>query len=822
MSRSGTRSPLATAVALLLCLAAELGAQEPPQTYNTKLYGHTNPAPPKGGERYSALWGYTAPDNREYALLGGANGTHVIDINDTNLREVALIPGPSSGWREMKTYRTWGYVVSEGGGGLQIIDLSQLPASATLVRSDTSLFTTAHTVSREGHFLYVHGTRPEAGANGGTLIFDLEPDPTSPRLVGKYSERYVHDAVIVNDTMYAAAINNGQLDIVALGADRTNPHRVASIFYPGAGTHNSDLTIDHRYVMTTDEVGTTPKTLKVWDLADLEDIRKVVDYTPVPGEIIHNVHTKGTLAVVAWYTAGTRIIDMSNPLAPAELGWFDTSPERSATYNGNWETYPYFTSGKIIASDMQSGLWVFTFASSGRGRVQITVRDSATGAPIPGATVVIAELGKTFVTDDFGRVDYLGAIDTFDVAARALLYRPKLQQVVVAPAAGTEPGSQVDILLPAVELAQLRVGAVDAVTRAPLPSFAWSEAEHNLGGTAADGVALLQVPRDSTIQLLVGAWGYHTVRAAAVNRGDSVTVALPRGYVDPMELDLGWSGSIPSDNAVTGRWERGLPIATTQGISDTAQPGVQTTPGGRYAWFTGLAGSEESAGANDVDDGATSLTSPAFPTAPYNSSDPYLNVFVWYSANLNPTAIDDTLLLQLENGDGSWSTFLRRARTTSGWNLVNYRLGDLSSLGATTRLRVVASDRGGPSLVEAAVDDFYITDGPSIVPIPFDSVDAIAGVGSRTFASNGVRARVVPNPAPDRATIELLLDAPLQGGRLLLLDARGAAVLDRALETLPAGPSTLPLDLSALPAGVYHWQITGTGASAGGTVRRVR
>ncbi|MEL6823020.1 MAG: hypothetical protein AAFP70_14760, partial [Calditrichota bacterium] len=33
---------------------------------------------------YNDVWGYTAPDGREYALLGVQNGTSVIDITDTN------------------------------------------------------------------------------------------------------------------------------------------------------------------------------------------------------------------------------------------------------------------------------------------------------------------------------------------------------------------------------------------------------------------------------------------------------------------------------------------------------------------------------------------------------------------------------------------------------------------------------------------------------------------------------------------------------------------------------------------------------------------
>ena len=80
---------------------------------------------------YSALWGYTAPDGREYAILGTQVGTSFIDITDSaNIHEVDSVKGLNSGWREMKTYSHYAYIVSEAtNSGLQIVDLQYLPDS---------------------------------------------------------------------------------------------------------------------------------------------------------------------------------------------------------------------------------------------------------------------------------------------------------------------------------------------------------------------------------------------------------------------------------------------------------------------------------------------------------------------------------------------------------------------------------------------------------------------------------------------------------------------------------------------------------------------
>lgn len=390
--------------------------------YHTTLVDHVDPEP-GSGIRYSSLTGYAAPDGGEYALLGGVDGTYVYDVGQVPLKLVAMIPGVNSQWRELKTYRQLAYVVSEGSGsGLQILDLSKLPASVSLISTDTAIFSRAHTVDVDGDYLYINGTQADAGANGGTIIYNIGTDPLHPRPVGMWNAHYVHDVTVRNDTMYAAEIFDGILDIIYLGKDRTNPRQVAEIRYPDAGTHNADVVEQGGYVMTTDEINATPKTLKIWDIRDPENISKVADYTPAAGEVVHNVHTKGKLAYVAWYSAGTRIIDVSDPREPAQLGYYDTFEGISSGYDGNWEVYPYLPSGKILASDRQTGLWVFTFDGVGKGYASGQVVDSATGQPIPFARVTFPSIRLTVTADSTGHFHYAGALDTLQASVQQVGY----------------------------------------------------------------------------------------------------------------------------------------------------------------------------------------------------------------------------------------------------------------------------------------------------------------------------------------------------------------------------------------------------------------
>lgn len=765
---------------------------QPAHHYNTIPFDSLNPRPPVGGERYSALTGYAAPDGREYALLGGYHGTHIIDVTTKPIVEVAFIPGPPNGWRELKTRGALAYVVSEGGAGLQIIDLAHLPATATLIRNDTSAFQAAHTVTLEGKYLYVNGSYASAGANGGTLIFSLD-DPLHPALVGKWSRTYVHDCEVRNDTLYAATL--GSIDIVYLGTDRTEPRLVASVEYPGAGTHNCDVTADGRYILTSDEINFTPKTLKVWDRADVESISKAADYTPAPGEVIHNVHVKGNRAYVAWYTAGTRIIDISRPDDPAELGYFDTFPGSSSRTEGNWEVYPYLPSGKILASDMTSGLFVFTFNGVHRGSVRGVVRDAETNAPIRDAVITLAASGRRIVTDEQGRYRYAGAVDTLAGTAQAVGFAARTVSLEL-----TEADAEHDIVLtPTDPLCTLRV--VDAATQVPLPAFTYRIHERSADGiNAQENPVRFRASGDSTLNVYVAAWGYRPRIVQVTNPSGAVDVSLERGYTDEAEVDLGWSYAAPGDKATDGRWERGR-LAPLPAYPTVTQPATDHTAGlGDEAFFTqpSIPGGWPESG--DVDNGVTTLTSPPMDLA--SSIDPYLHCALWYSADGNISEglpPDDTMQVLMSVDDGTtWALLERLSASSKFWMTRSYRLRDFVAPGARSRFRIVASDLGLKSWVEAGLDDFSIVDSglaQSRVPEAFTSRAAVPTV------------TVAPNPCALSTTIEVSVPAPQRGVRIEITDTDGRNARTMYDGPMSAGAHRYALDLSRRASGICMWRL---------------
>ncbi len=332
---------------------------------------------PRPGTGISGLWGYTAPNGREYAIVGiagsgtgsSSGGTTIVDITvDNSPRIVTHIVGPNSTWREMKTYRHYAYVVTEAGGGVQIIDLSRLPDTASLVRtfnytSGTKNINRSHTITISDGYMYLNGCAN--WSPGGILIFSLLADPTNPQFVSEYQPQYFHDSYVLRDTIFGSAISSGGGLIIADARNKANVQTIGRIAYTGSGTHNAWVTKDRRYVLTADETSPIINDVKVWDISNLPTIPTAVSasFTVNPTSSVHNVHVRGDYAYCSWYQGyGLQIIDITNPATPTLAAGYRTSTANSLA----WDTYPYFPSGKIIIGDHYNatgtGLWIFRFS----------------------------------------------------------------------------------------------------------------------------------------------------------------------------------------------------------------------------------------------------------------------------------------------------------------------------------------------------------------------------------------------------------------------------------------------------------------------------
>lgn len=315
---------------------------------------------------YSAIWGYKAPDGREYAILGAYTGTSFVDITDpSNIVEVGFVPTTAPGssnniWREMKTYSHYAYIVSENANsGVQIVDLQYLPDSVRYVTKYVPPgHSSTHSISQSGPYLYLNGCNSSFGR--GVTVLDLTQNPVAPVKRGGFNADYIHDCRVVNDTIYAANIYVSKVSIINATNKNSLSLITSFINLPNSGPHNTALSPDGNTLFVTDEIGNSPRQMKMWNVSDFGNITYLGAWQPtgITSSIVHNVETYGNYALVGHYSAGLRLVDATVPSAPVEVAWYDTYPQDDASsYNGCWGGY-MFPSGKIIASDRQTGLYV--------------------------------------------------------------------------------------------------------------------------------------------------------------------------------------------------------------------------------------------------------------------------------------------------------------------------------------------------------------------------------------------------------------------------------------------------------------------------------
>ena len=144
--------------------------------------------------------------------------------------------------------------------------------------------------------------------------------------------------------------------------DKDNPVSLSAAVYPNAAyTHQGWLTEDHRYFYMNDE-GDEPRGLVagtrtlVWDLADLDDPVLVKEYIAETTTTDHNLYIRGNLMYQSNYGSGLRILDITDPEDPVEVGYFDTAPHDAG--GGSWSNFPYFKSGIIVVTSTGEGLFV--------------------------------------------------------------------------------------------------------------------------------------------------------------------------------------------------------------------------------------------------------------------------------------------------------------------------------------------------------------------------------------------------------------------------------------------------------------------------------
>jgi C1A family cysteine protease len=186
-------------------------------------------------------------------------------------------------------------------------------------------------------------------------------------------------------------------------------------------------------------------------------------------------------------------------------------------------------------------------------------------------------------------------------------------------------------------------------------------------------------------------------------------------FFDDVETDLGWSLGAPDDEASNGDW-RWLNARGSLQDSFLVQAELDHTPGAStLAFVTKNANRTFVPDFSDVDEGKTTLTSPLIDLS--DNASALLRYWRWYTNDTGEN-VDDAWQVDVSGDAGaSWVNLETETASARRWEPREYDLGQYVLLTDEVLLRFVASDYGGESTVEAAVDDIRITGCPSSVDV---------------------------------------------------------------------------------------------------------
>lgn len=303
------------------------------------------------------IWGfYDQNSGKEYAIVGYGYfstppnaGVRIFDVTDpfnpTKVSDITDMPG-----FDVKTWKNYAYGVTGTTNGLlgRVADISDV-ANPQIVGE----FPTAHNIfiTEDGYLIL---------AIPGIRVYDLNPNPAAPELIWSDNRGSGHDAAVIGNRLYD--FHGGSGTFIYDFSDPASPELLGAITDPAIRYHHSGWTTeDQQYLFLCDELARHPTPdVTVWDISEVGNPKKVGEYAE-PDATIHNLQIVENFAFISHYTAGFRVLDVSDPSKPELIETFDTSVARGEGFDGAFGVYSFAPSRNIYVSDGQTGLYIFSF-----------------------------------------------------------------------------------------------------------------------------------------------------------------------------------------------------------------------------------------------------------------------------------------------------------------------------------------------------------------------------------------------------------------------------------------------------------------------------
>ncbi len=355
--------------------------------------------PNPNGMQISDVYGY-ADEQGEYAVISYHSALAVHAIDQPSAPALLFYEDSfESIYRDSKVHNNFLYSVNEAGGGLSIFDLTNLDSGPISWAGNDSL-ETAHNLFIDDNHLYICGSNLDVGV----LMYDLA-EPQNPAYVGRWSDFYVDDLLVHQNLLFAALIFEGKMAVVDI-SDKANPNIIALESTPGGTTHSVAKSATSNIVFASDESPDGP--ISAFDISNpteeverLGSIRLGNTLLSIPNKL----GTWGDFLLIAHYTDGLIVADVTDPSTVIQVANFDSSPLEGNGQLGCWGLYTNLPSGNILIGDLDEGLFLLCPNFNKAARISGMVTDTS-GTPLSQASITLQDgtnLGSSTLFGTFTR-----------------------------------------------------------------------------------------------------------------------------------------------------------------------------------------------------------------------------------------------------------------------------------------------------------------------------------------------------------------------------------------------------------------------------------